>query len=132
MRILAIEDEALLNLLLTAELEAYGWTVETAADARTALRLAAQAPFDLAILDLGLPDMSGATLLQHLQAIAPRMQFIICTGYSPGAPQRDALPRGIPVLMKPWSREELIAAAERIKAKLPKLEPEVRPRPPFP
>ena len=126
MRSLVIEDEALLNLLLTAELEACGWTVETAADARTALRAATQAPFDLAVLDLGLPDMPGATLLQHLQAIAPRMQVIVCTGYSPGAPQRDALPRRIPVLMKPWSREELIAAAERIKAKLPKLEPEVR------
>ena len=93
---------------------------------------ATQAPFDLAILDLGLPDMSGAMLFQHLQAIAPRMQFMVCTGYSPGAPQRDALPRGILVLMKPWSREELIAAAERIMAKLPKLEPEVRPRPLFP
>ena len=132
MRILVIEDEALLNLLLTAELEACGWIVETAADARTALRVATQAPFDLAILDLGLPDMPGAMLLQHLQATAPRMQFIVCTGYSPGAPQRDALPRGVRVLMKPWSRKELIAAAERIMAKLPKLEPEVRLRPIFP
>ena len=132
MRILVIADEALLNLLLTAELEACGWTVGTTADARTALPLTAQAPFDLAVLDLGLPDMSGATLPQHLQTIAPRMQFIACTGYSPGAPPRDALPRGIPVLMKPWSTEELTAAAERIKAKLPKLEPEVRRRPPFP
>src|ERR671920_2132588 len=78
MRILVIEDEALLNLLLTAELEACGWTVETAADARTALRAVTQAPFDLAILDLGLPDMPGATLLQRLQEIAPRMQFIVC------------------------------------------------------
>jgi hypothetical protein len=60
------------------------------------------------------------------------MQFIVCTGYSPGAPQRDALPREVPVLEKPWSKEELIAAAERIMAKLPKLEPEVRPKPPFP
>jgi two-component system, OmpR family, response regulator PhoP len=132
MRILVIEDEALLNLLLTAELEACGWVVETAADARTALRAATQAPFDLAIVDLGLPDMSGATLLQHLQEIAPRMQFIVCTGYSPGAPQRSALPHGVLVLMKPWSREELTTAAERIMAKLPKLEPEVRPRSTFP
>ena len=132
MYILVVENEALLNLLLTAELEACGWTVETAADARTALRAATQAPFDLAIVDLGLPDMSGATLLQHLQEIAPRMQFIVCTGYSPGTPQRSALPSGIPVLMKPWSTEELTAAAERIVAKLPKLEPEVRPRSNFP
>jgi len=74
--------------------------------------------------------MSGATLLQRLRAIVPRMHFIVCTGYSPGAPQRDSLPRGVPVLVKPWSKEELVAAAERIKAKLPKREPEVQPRSP--
>jgi hypothetical protein len=34
--------------------------------------------------------------------------------------------------MKPWSKDELTAAAERIMAKLPKLEPEVRLRPAFP
>ena len=105
MRILIIEDEALLNLPLTAELEACGRAVKTAADAQTALRAATQAPFDLAVLDLGLPDMPGATLLQRLQEIAPRMQFIVCIGYSPGAPQRDALPPEIPGLMKLGQRK---------------------------
>ena len=117
MRILVIEDEALLNLLLTAELEACGWIVETAADAGAALRAAAHASFDMAIVDLGLPDMSGTALLQRLQEIAPQIRFMVCTGYSPGSPQRDALPRDVPVLAKPWSTEELVATAKRIMAR---------------
>ena len=116
---------------LTAELEACGWTVETAAHAQAALRAAARTSFDLAIVDLGLPDMPGAALLQRLHEITPQMRFIVCTGYSPGSPQRYALPRDVPVLAKPWSTEKLVATAKRIMARSPEPEAQVRLKPVF-
>jgi len=68
MRILLIEDDALLADGLTRALRHSGYVVDTAADGRTADGLLTNDGYDLAILDLGLPGLDGSEVLQRLRA----------------------------------------------------------------
>lgn len=68
MRILLIEDDALLADGLARALRHAGYIVDLAADGRTADGLLAEESYDLAILDLGLPGLDGSEVLQRLRA----------------------------------------------------------------
>jgi two-component system KDP operon response regulator KdpE len=65
--ILLVEDEAPIRRFLRASLVGEGYRLAEADNGRQGLRLAAQLPPDLVILDLGLPDMDGQEVLQKLR-----------------------------------------------------------------
>jgi PAS domain S-box-containing protein len=66
LRILLVEDHEDTARVMTRLLRTYHYDVTTANDVSSALRIAASAPFDLVISDLGLPDGSGLDLMRHL------------------------------------------------------------------
>ncbi len=68
MRILLIEDDALLADGLARALRHSGYLVDAAADGRAADQLLSSDGYDLAILDLGLPGLDGSEVLQRLRA----------------------------------------------------------------
>src|SRR3982751_4618150 len=63
-RILVVDDDDQLRRALRINLAARGYQVLTAADATTALALAGRTPPDLAIVDLGLPDLDGVEVVR--------------------------------------------------------------------
>ena len=63
MRILLVEDEAPLRETLAARLKRDGFAVDAAQDGEEGLYLGREVPFDLAIIDLGLPKLSGMVFL---------------------------------------------------------------------
>ena len=67
MRILLVEDDALLADGLARSLRQSGYIVEVASDGKTADRWLETETFDLAILDLGLPELDGSAVLQRLR-----------------------------------------------------------------
>jgi DNA-binding response OmpR family regulator len=67
MRVLLIEDDSMLAGGVAAALSFSGYDVEVAPNAESALRLVRSAPFNLAILDLGLPDRDGLELLSDMR-----------------------------------------------------------------
>lgn len=67
MRILIAEDDALLADGLTRALRQSGYVVDWARDGKLADRWLADQPYDLAILDLGLPELQGSEILQRLR-----------------------------------------------------------------
>src|SRR6478735_2781477 len=95
MRVLLVEDEAPLRETLAARLKREGFAVDTAADGEEGLYLGREVPFDVAIIDLGLPKMSGMELIQELRAVGQRFPILILTaltswqdkvtGFNPGA-----------------------------------------------
>ena len=70
MRLLVIEDETSLREQLGGQLRAAGYAVDSAANGKDGLLHGREYPVDLAIVDLGLPDISGMELLRHLKADA--------------------------------------------------------------
>ena len=79
MRILLAEDDEVLSNGMSKALRQWGFTVDhvaTGSDADTAM---ASAPFDLAILDLGLPHLDGLEVLKRLRSNGKRMPVLIVT-----------------------------------------------------
>ena len=79
-RILVVDDDEGLRLLMTDSLRAEGYAVETAADARETLARLDRRPPDLLVLDLKLPDGGGPELIARLQRDRPAVPFVVVTG----------------------------------------------------
>jgi len=113
LRILVVEDEELIQMLLRSQLEDLGVEVEitgSAADAKNKLALL-HGQVDAAIVDLGLPDAKGDSLVRELRAMYPTLPIVISSGYDKATLQRQfAAQRFIEFLSKPFSAEQLEAA----------------------
>lgn len=77
MRLLLIEDDPLLADGLARSLKQSGYLVDVAGDGKTAERWLETETFDLCILDLGLPDLDGSTVLQRLRGRKQSLPVLI-------------------------------------------------------
>jgi two-component system response regulator PhoP len=78
-RVLVVEDEAALREALKLELSAAGYTVDLAADGEEGLYAATEYPIDVAIIDLGLPKLSGLEVIRQLRARGKSYGVLILT-----------------------------------------------------
>ena len=79
--VLIVDDDPKMRELLTSILENAAYIVETASDGKEAIKACKKVPFDVAIIDVELPDIKGTKLLGTLRALQPKMIRIIITGY---------------------------------------------------
>ena len=70
--ILAVDDDSVACELLREVLEQEGYQVSTATTGQVAIDLAREVPFDLAIIDIRMPDISGIEVLKALKRANPR------------------------------------------------------------
>lgn len=116
MRLLLIEDDAALRLGLARKLEADGFRVDQAADGEDGLFQASEYPVDLAIVDLGLPKLSGLFVVQRLRADGRTIPILILTARGSWQDKVVGLEAGADdYLVKPFEYPELAA---RVKALL--------------
>lgn len=80
--ILIVEDHVGVASSLKDILEKQGHPVAVAHNGQTALALFREKLFDLALIDMRLPDMSGEELIDQLAALSPRTEYIINTGHA--------------------------------------------------
>lgn len=80
--ILIVDDDVDLASNLRDILEAEGYGTALAGDGQTALTLCHEKTFNLALIDLRLPDISGVKLIKKLARLSPGMEYIISTGYA--------------------------------------------------
>ncbi|MEP6485254.1 MAG: response regulator transcription factor [Rudaea sp.] len=110
MRVLLVEDEAPLRETLAARLKREGFAVDMAADGEEGLYLGREVPFDVAIIDLGLPKKSGMELIQDLRAAGQRCPILILTARTSWQDKVQGLKQGADdYLVKPFHVEELLA-----------------------
>ena len=110
MRILLVEDEAPLRETLAARLKREGYAVDTACDGEEAIFLGKEVPFDVAIIDLGLPKMTGLELIQKLRGMGQKYPILILTARSSWQDKVEGLKTGADdYLVKPFHVEELLA-----------------------
>jgi two-component system response regulator PhoP len=116
MRLLLIEDDAALRLGLARQLEADGYRVDQAADGEDGLFQAREYPVDLAIVDLGLPKLSGLVVVQRLRTDGKTIPILILTARGSWQDKVTGLEAGADdYLVKPFEYPELAA---RVKALL--------------
>jgi len=110
MRILLVEDESALRETLAARLRREGYTIDTAKDGEEGLYLGREIPFDLGIIDLGLPKLPGMDLIQALRSEHRAFPILVLTARSSWQDKVDALKHGADdYLVKPFHVEELLA-----------------------
>ncbi len=114
--ILIIEDDSGLQKYLKEFLIDNGFTANIAGDGVTALRIIKKSPPDLAILDLGLPDMTGESVCLEIRKNYPNLPVIILTAKDTVADVVAGLNLGADdYVTKPFVADELLA---RITARL--------------
>ncbi len=110
MRLLVIEDDATLRETLCSQLADSGFGIEQAADGREGLYFALEYPIDLAIVDLGLPEISGLDLIRELREKGKTYPILILTARDRWQDKVDGLSAGADdYVVKPFHFEEVTA-----------------------
>jgi DNA-binding response OmpR family regulator len=110
MRLLLVEDEHDIQSFLRRSLEEAGYQVDAAADGKTAERLARETAYDILIVDLGLPDQDGISLILRLRQIGVRAPVLILSARRSVDDRVRGLEQGgDDYLTKPFALAELLA-----------------------
>ena len=110
MRLLLIEDDTTLRESLAARLEEIGFAVEQAADGREGQYFALEYPVDLAIIDLGLPEISGLEIIREVRRQGKAYPILILTARDRWEDKVDGLDAGADdYVVKPFHVEEVTA-----------------------
>ncbi len=116
MRLLVVEDDPRLLTQLDGFLRQHGYSVDLADDGNKASYLMGEYPYDLAIIDLGLPGIDGLSLINQARANAVTCPILILTARERWQDKVEGLDAGADdYLTKPFHQEELLA---RVKALL--------------
>jgi DNA-binding response OmpR family regulator len=112
--ILIVDDEYDICIALQDFLTANGYDVQLAHTGQDGISIARERRLDAVILDLGLPDQDGMTVLQVLNQLDPHLPIIVLTAFAKSEKAVDSLNRGsFAYLMKPYNRDELKAILAR-------------------
>lgn len=114
MRILIIEDEIDIQTQIRRHLEAEGYRVDVAGNGEEGWYYASEYPVDAAILDLGLPGLSGLEIIRRLRGRGSALPILVLTARGRWQERVEGLETGADdYLVKPFQMEELSA---RLKA----------------
>ncbi len=114
-RILLVDDEEAIRELLTVSLEKLEYSVTAVDTASEAIRMAHEQEFDLALVDLALPDSAGLDLLDLLKMSKPKLPVIIMTGqHIDHQLKNDAMSKGASdCISKMFSLDQLLQKVDR-------------------
>ena len=108
-RILVVDDDENIRRVLATILEEEGYDVETVDTARKATERTKRGFFNLALIDIRLPDMEGIEVLTRMKDTVPRMRKIIITGYPTLQNAVEAVNRGADAyVLKPFDVEKIL------------------------
>lgn len=114
-RVLLVDDEINMAKTQAKILQRKGYVVETASNGREALRLLAEASFDVVITDLKMPTMDGMQLLREMNAKERGCAVIVLTGHGTIESAVEAMQRGAAdYLTKPCNPDEMLLKVDKL------------------
>lgn len=110
MRLLIIEDEPHLRKQLQQYLQQQGYAIDVAEDGQAGFFMGSEYPIDMAIVDLGLPKLSGIEVIQKWREVDKTFPILILTARGKWEDKVEGLEAGADdYLVKPFQPEELLA-----------------------
>ena len=107
--ILVVDDDAEVRKTLSSILSNEGYSVETVENGKLAIRISEKSRFDMALIDIKLPDMEGTELLHRLKEKQPHMVKIIITGFPTLENAMETVNEGAAgYILKPFDVEKLL------------------------
>ena len=120
-KILIVDDEPRILLLMKSLLKANGFDVETAKDGPAALELIKGGEIQIVVTDLRMTPMDGMSLFKEIRACNPSIPVILLTAYASVETAIEAMKSGIfDYLTKPFKVDEMLACLKRAEEKLAK------------
>ena len=108
-RILAVDDDENIRKVVVAILEDEGYVVESVGTAKEAIEKSRRKFYNLALIDIRLPDMEGIELLTKFRETTPRMRKVIVTGYPTLQNAVDAVNKGADAyIVKPFDVKKVL------------------------
>jgi len=110
-----VDDDADVRRMLSSILEDDSYSVEAVDNGRDAIKTCEKLPFDVALVDINLPDVKGTALLHQLKRIQPRMVNVIITGDPSVENAVKALyEKADGFITKPFDPQELLDTVRRL------------------
>jgi len=117
-RILVVDDDESVRKVLSLILEEEGYIVDTAENGKEAIEKSESKFYNLALIDIRLPDMEGTKLLTAMKETTPKMVKVIITGYPTLKNAVEAVNKGADAyILKPFNMDNVL---ETIKEQLKK------------
>lgn len=108
-RILIIDDDESIRKVLATILEEKGYVVDTAENGKEAIEKSNAKFYNLALIDIRLPDMEGTKLLTAMRETTPKMVKIIITGFPSLQNAMEAVNRGADAyILKPFNMDNVL------------------------
>jgi DNA-binding NtrC family response regulator len=125
-RLFVVDDDPFMVELLSESLTEAGYQVTTAQTGEEAIRTLNKIEFQVALIDLSLPDADGMDLVRQIADTAPEAQILIMTGFPSLESAIESMQQGAQdYIIKPFKVPEMLAAVDRA-LRNQKLEAEVR------
>jgi len=110
---LIVDDDESIRKVLKAILEEKGYRVDTADSGKKAIEKTEKAFYNLALIDIRLPDIEGVKLLSKIKETTPKMRKVIITGYPSLQNAVEAVNKGADAyIIKPLNIDEVLALIE--------------------
>jgi len=120
-RVLVIDDDKLVREMSQVLLSAQGYDVVLAEGGASGIEAARSGQFDVAIVDLFMPDMNGLKVMGHIRQSTPSIRMIAASGFMsegtcPPMPHFDSMAEeagAVAILYKPFQPTDLLRAVEQ-------------------
>ncbi len=114
-KVLVVDDDPQVCKTVGKILQENDYQVQTFTQARQALQAVRKAPFDVGLIDIKMPDISGVELVEKIRGEDDRVAIVVMTAYPDVQTAAETMRLGArDYITKPFSEEQLLAALERI------------------
>lgn len=114
--VLIVDDDTGVRLMLSSVLNDEGYVVEAVENGKKAIKACEKTSFDVALIDIELPDMKGTELLGKLKQVQPKMILIIITGHPSIENAVKAVnERADGYVLKPFEMTELLQMIKKLQ-----------------
>ena len=118
-KVLVVDDDPQVCKTVNLILQEHGYHVQAYSQPRQALQAVRKAPFDIALIDIKMPDLNGLELVEKIKAEDPRVAPIIMTAYPDVQTATETMRLGArDYITKPFREEQLLGSVERIAQEL--------------
>jgi DNA-binding NtrC family response regulator len=118
-KVLVVDDDVQVCKTVGKILEENDYKVQTFTDARQSLNAVRETPFDIGLIDIKMPDISGVQLVEQIKQEDERVAMLVMTAYPDVQSAAETMRLGArDYITKPFNEEQLLGAVERIAREL--------------
>ena len=118
-KVLVVDDDPQVCKTVSMILQEHGYHTQAYSQPRQALQAVRKAPFDIALIDIKMPDLNGLELVEKIKGEDPRVAPIVMTAYPDVQTAAETMRLGArDYITKPFREEQLLSSVERIAQEL--------------